>query len=75
MKAQSSFLKSLKDDLAPDTVIILLDFAENYSFIIQDATKGHHWDNSQATLHPFCCVLHRCTGTEVPQPMHNFSLP
>ena len=30
---------------------ILLDFAENYSFIVQDAIQGYHWNNSQATLH------------------------
>jgi hypothetical protein len=52
-KAQSSYLTKLKEDLSPDEAIVLLDFAENYSFIIQDAVQGHHWDNSQATLHPF----------------------
>ena len=30
---------------------ILLDFAESYSFIVQDAIQGYHWNNSQATLH------------------------
>ena len=25
----------------------------NYSFLVQDAVQGHHWDNSQATIHPF----------------------
>ena len=33
--------------------IVLLDFAENYIFIVQDAIQGHHWNNSQVTLHPF----------------------
>ena len=32
---------------------LLLDFAENYSFVVQDAVQGFHWGNSQATLHPF----------------------
>ena len=36
-----------------DECIILLDFAENFSIAIQDAAQGFHWDNSQATLHPF----------------------
>ena len=27
-----------------------MDFAENYSFIVQDAVHGFHWENSQATL-------------------------
>ena len=34
-------------------VLILLNFAENYSFVVQDAVQGYHWNNSQATLHPF----------------------
>ena len=29
------------------------DFSENYSFILQDAAQGFHWNNSQATIHPF----------------------
>ena len=53
-KSQSEFLQITKDTLADDAVIILLDFAENYSFLVQDAVQGYHWDNSQATLHPFC---------------------
>ena len=31
------------------------DFAENYSFVIQDAIYGLHWNNRQATIHPFVC--------------------
>ena len=29
------------------------DFSENYSFVLQDAAQGFHWNNSQATIHPF----------------------
>lgn len=52
-KAQSAYLSFCKTALSEDTALILLDFAENYSFIVQDAIQGHHWNNSQATLHPF----------------------
>ena len=52
-KSQAAFLTSCKDNLTSDTALVLLDFAENYSFIVQDAIQGHHWNNSQATLHPF----------------------
>ena len=31
----------------------VLDFAENYSFIVQDAMQGFHWNSSQTTIHPF----------------------
>ena len=31
------------------------DFSENYmySFVLQDASQGFHWNNTQATIHPF----------------------
>ena len=50
---QAEYLRSLKSRLTHEEVIVLLDFAENYSFVIQDAAQGFHWDNSQCTLHPF----------------------
>ena len=53
MKSQSAYLRELKDSLGTHTAVVLLDFAENYSFLVQDAVQGHHWDNSQATIHPF----------------------
>ena len=35
-----------------------MDFSENYSFILQDAAQGFHWNNSQATLHPFVVYVY-----------------
>lgn len=52
-KHQSRYLTELKSVLSPNECIVLLDFAENYSFIVQDAAQGYHWENTQATLHPF----------------------
>ena len=52
-KAQSAHLKPLTETLESDTAVIILDFAENYSFLIQYSIQGFYWDNSQATLHPF----------------------
>lgn len=51
-KHQSNYLKSSKESLTESKLIILLDFAENYSFVVQDAVQGFHWENSQATVHP-----------------------
>ena len=48
-KAQSLYLRQLKESLQPTSAIILLDFAENYSFVCQDATQGFHWNTDQAT--------------------------
>ena len=59
---QSQYLKYLKDNLKPNQAIIILDFAENYSFIVQDGIQGFHWNNSQATLHPFAVYYRESDG-------------
>ena len=41
--------------------VIMLDFAENYSFLVQDAAQGFHWNNAQATIHPF--VIYYADGS------------
>ena len=50
---QAAFYSNCKSELAPGEVLVTADFSENYSFILQDAAQGFHWNNSQATLHPF----------------------
>ena len=52
-RAQSAFLKCIKESITCNDLVILLDYAENYSFVVQDAVQGQHWNNRQATLHPF----------------------
>ena len=52
-KQQASFLADLKANLKEGEVIVMGDFSENYSFIILDAVQGYHWNNDQATIHPF----------------------
>eukprot|EP00731_Ephydatia_muelleri_P022793 Em0015g376a len=52
-KEQASFLMDLKSHISNQEVIVQGDFAENYSFIVQDAAQGFHWNNDQATIHPF----------------------
>ena len=67
-------MKNLKEKLKENELIILLDFTENYSFVMQDAVQGYHWNNSQATFHPIlvyykesgilcsksCCLISDC---------------
>lgn len=50
---QGSFLKKIKDDLKATECIIICDFSENFSFVVQDAVQGFHWANAQCTIHPF----------------------
>ena len=33
--------------------IVCADFSENYAFVVQDAAQSFHWNNCQATVHPF----------------------
>lgn len=50
---QNKFLENLKSNLRQGEYAVICDFAENYSFVIQDCTQNYHWTNSQATIHPF----------------------
>ena len=50
---QALFFNDCKTNLKIGEVLVQADFSENYSFLIQDATQGFHWNNSQATIHPF----------------------
>jgi hypothetical protein len=56
---QSNFLRTTKERLQPGEFLIVGDFAENYSFILQDAAQSFHWNNLQATLHPFVCYYRK----------------
>jgi len=60
-RSQAAYLSASKESLGEDTVLILLDFAENYSFIVQDSIQGFYWENRQATLHP-CGVYYKKDG-------------
>lgn len=50
---QSQFLKYAKENLGEHEFVVLLDFSENYSFVIQDEVQGWNWANLQCTIHPF----------------------
>ena len=52
-KKQAELFKQLKENLQFRECVIMLDFAESYSFLVEDAAQGFHWNNSQATIHPF----------------------
>jgi hypothetical protein len=41
------------------------NFAGNYSFIVQEAAQGFHWNNQQASQYPFVCYFtNPSSGTE-----------
>ena len=52
-KSQAQFLKQKKSELTEEECLVLADFAENFSFVMQDEIQSFHWVNKQATVHPF----------------------
>ena len=42
----------MKEEKDEEKYIILLDFAENYHFIVQDKVQEYHWNKDQCTFHP-----------------------
>ena len=63
-KSQSAYMKTLKSSMKLVKEIILQgDFAENYSYTVQDAIQSFHWENKQATLHPFVAYRRLEDGT------------
>lgn len=60
---QSSFQTQLKEELLPGEFLVVADFSENYSFVLQDEAQSFHWNNTQATLHlllPIIVALESC---------------
>ena len=52
-KMQSNSYKDCKENLIEGEVLVVMDFAENYSFVVQDEVQSFHWNNDMVTLHPF----------------------
>lgn len=55
---QSNYLKFVKSNMTTSECIIICDFSENYSFVVQDAVQGYHWANAQCTIHP-CSIYYK----------------
>ena len=51
------------NNLKPGEIVVSADFSENYAFVLQDAAQGFHWNNAQATIHPFV-VYYKVSGEE-----------
>lgn len=51
-RKQTEYYNKIKENLNPGEFLAVLDFSENFSFLVQDAIQGFHWTNSQCTLHP-----------------------
>lgn len=52
-KSQASYFTDKKNSVEDGEFIVCLDFSENYSFSVQNAIQSYHWNNNQATIHPY----------------------
>ena len=51
-KQQSQFISSTKQNLKNREVLVMFDFSENYSYVVQDASQAFHFNNQQCTVFP-----------------------
>jgi hypothetical protein len=49
---QSANFVHSKENIDNETRVLVSDFSENFSFVIQDSVQGYCWSNDQATLLP-----------------------
>lgn len=56
----------MKTALTPAEAIVIMDFSENYSFLIQSAPQSIYWDNSQATVHPIVVYSRSTDSSDEP---------
>lgn len=54
-KSQAESFRCMRDRLIEGEVLVVADFSENYAFVYQDSVQSVHYNNSQATIHPFAC--------------------
>ena len=52
-KQQSRYLAERKESLKEGEFLVIEDFSENFSFVVQDEAQSFHWDNGMVTLHHF----------------------
>ena len=60
---QASFYASHKATLKTGEFLVTADFL----VVLQDAAQGFHWNNSQATLHPFVAYYSRTSELRNPR--------
>ena len=53
MNLHVTAFRSAKDNAKTGNFVVTLNFSENFAFVLQEAVQGFHWNNNQATVHPF----------------------
>ena len=52
---QSQYFKERKESLRVGEALVNMDFAENYSYVIQNEIQEYHWTSNGCTVHPVAC--------------------
>jgi hypothetical protein len=64
-KTQAASYREIKESLKSGEFLIVLDFAENYTMVMQDEIQSYHWNNEMATIHPFVIYYFDENKTEI----------
>ena len=62
--ALSAHLKELKKTMKKNTALIVINFAKNWSFRIQDEAQGYHWIHQSCTNDLVICY-YKFSGDEL----------
>lgn len=60
-RKQSNYFKNLKSSIPPNKVVVLMDFAMNFSCVFPEEIQSYHFSKKQVTLHPVV-IFHRPEG-------------
>ena len=53
--------------MKPNECIMQMDFAENFSLIVQDEVQSSYFSKNQATPHPFVIYVRSLNGNQSPE--------
>ena len=51
-KTQGEYVKEMRAQVGDGEFVVLGDFAENHTFVVQDEAQSYHWNKKSCTLHP-----------------------
>ncbi|CAN8008965.1 unnamed protein product [Ixodes pacificus] len=72
-KQQARYLRERKANIGKHEALVLVNFAENYSFIVQDAPQSYRWVNTQASVHPAVIYFRKQEATTQEISIKSFS--
>lgn len=62
--AQAKYLKKKKEFLSSNESVVLMDFSENYKYVVQDEIQESYWNRESITVHPVVIYINTGEKTE-----------